>query len=205
MADTKLPAGTTVFFRCYDPDDPTAATAPIDANDDTSPNTPSDNRDDPGNLDPRFVIGQLRRLGTSPTPSTALTLPKVSAVVTKVGSGPSAKYQAVAYVRVPMQPGDNIVVVASTNDTELGGVRLDGQVVRTSSGYPLPTEASTASERLFTWRFLRIRRHQMGVVSGNTQNGRIGEAIPDSQNPSKLYLWLVQTQDLRDAYDYYES
>jgi hypothetical protein len=204
VADTSLAVGTPVWFKVFDPDDPTENTAPIDPDDAGGTGQPGDNADDVGQVNP--TDASVPRLGTGPGSTTS---PKVQAAVTKVGTGPNAKYQAVAFVRVPKQPGDNIIVAASANEAELDELRLNRwHLVRTqSSTYGLPSTKSNESQVVTTWRRLRIEQDSMFRVDGNQQVGLIETATLSMANPAapKLYLRFVPNGDAHDMVPYYQS
>lgn len=83
---------------------------------------------------------------------------------------------ATADFTVTMQPGDNFAIAASTNNTELGAVTVNGTDLRTGSGASIDitcdgTDAVCRSEMLTVWRRLYIEADSMGEVQNNFVDG----------------------------------
>ncbi|MGI8811441.1 MAG: hypothetical protein ACR2IH_02800 [Pyrinomonadaceae bacterium] len=77
--------------------------------------------------------------------------------------------EAIAYLTVTMQPGNNVVIAASTGSLE--GVVVDGTGLKNANGISLPTADIKRTELLTTWRRLHIEVDAMGVVQANSVTG----------------------------------
>jgi hypothetical protein len=74
---------------------------------------------------------------------------------------------------VTMQPGDNFVVAASTDQTYLNGVTINGTGLQDSSGNQLPTSQAKRTDMLSVWRRLHIEVDSMRESDGNFALGNI--------------------------------
>lgn len=144
---------THVKFMAYDVDDP-SDDAVIDSNGTVG----NDNR-------PGGIGGTL-----SPTTEQAGTTNEISVPLKEYANG-----EVIVYLTVTMQPGNN-VVVAATTDT-LAGVQIDGTGLKDGTNAPLPTGKIKRTELLTTWRKLHIEVDSMGVVTGNKIDG----SFPDDR------------------------
>lgn len=139
-------ANVTVYFKNFDVDDPSID--PII--DDTGVNG-NDNREG-------------RVIGQSYPPSAAGVLTATSATTNSNG-------EAIVYFTVTKQPGDNFVVAASTNQTYLNGVAINGTGLKDSTNNPLPTTQAKRTELLTSWRRVHIEVDSMGAVAKNYVTG----------------------------------
>ena len=77
---------------------------------------------------------------------------------------------------LPMQPGDNVKMVASCAQGYVNGLRIDGRDVKDSQGRTLPTPAAELSDLVTIWRRLWIETDSMGQVSDNFVEGVVASA-----------------------------
>lgn len=187
---SQMTAGIRIYFRNFDVDDPSADTAPIDANDNPSVKAGNDNR---GNVD-----------GNSSTKAGVLTAPSGSSGCQTYSSGlscltDSSGIATVDFV-VTMQPGDNFSVVASPDEDYINGLALveDGINLGDPNDFEIPVTTSSAntcestsqkacrSDILTIWRRLHIEEDSMGVVSGNFVSGTIIGAIQTTSDTRLL-------------------
>lgn len=138
----------TVYFKNFDVDDPTSDSA-IDENGANG----NDNREG-------------RTIGQSYPPGAAGVLSATSAVT-------NANGEAIVYFSVTKQPGDNFVVAASTNQTYLNGVVINGTGLKDSTNNNLPTAKAKRTEQLTVWRKLYMEVDSMGTVANNFVIGYI--------------------------------
>jgi len=142
--------GIAVFFRSFDPDDPSADGAPVD------PNGPF-GRDNRGNRPPSVCaeVGATRAVSD--------------------GSG-----VAEATFTVTTHPGDNFLAAASTDQAYLNEVCLGstGFDLRDAADNRLPTARGQTTRMLTIWRRLHVEVDSMGAVTGNTITGSVTNAAP---------------------------
>lgn len=148
--------GYKILFKAFDVDDPSTDTI-IDPNN----NSGNDNR-------PVITNGNAGTLSESETSAgnsseLAMTIPNDAT-------------EMIAYLTVTMQPGNNVVVAASTKEG-FSEVSVDGTGLKDGSGNSLPTADIKRTELLTTWRRLHIEVDSMGTVSGNKVEGNIVDEI----------------------------
>jgi hypothetical protein len=164
---TPAKQGVKVYFKKYDLDDPSANMLPLD--DDTGTNTGNDNR---GNR------GTLQQSGT---------LSAVSALTDASGI-------ATVNFTTTMQPGDNFAVAASTNNTYLGTVTIDGTNLKDNANTQIPTTLACSSsavnacrtDMLTVWRRLHIEVDSMAAATGNNVQGNFPSAVTISSGANTL-------------------
>lgn len=152
----------TVYFRNFDVDDPT---------------------DDP-DIDENGSIGNDNRegrvIGQPYPPSAAGILATDSLLCQPTLNGvrcpTNANGEAVAYLTVTKQPGDNFVVAASTDDSYLTEVEINGTSLKDSTNNSLPTMKAKRTELLTVWRKVHLEVDSMGQVGNNLVNGYIGNS-----------------------------
>lgn len=79
-------------------------------------------------------------------------------------------------VRLPMQPGDNVKLLATCAAGYANTLYIDGMNVRDGDDRALPTPAAEISPLVTTWRRLHIETDSQGPVSGNFYEGTIASA-----------------------------
>jgi hypothetical protein len=87
-----------------------------------------------------------------------------------------------------MQPGDNFMVAASTDQNYLNGLSAVGTSLKDSSGNTLPTNNAKATPMLTVWRQLHMEVDSMGIVFGNKITGTItatSQLVGNNINPPK--------------------
>jgi hypothetical protein len=156
-------AGTKVYFRNFDVDDPSS-----DSSIDDNGSDGNDNRDG-------RIIGQ-------PYPATAAGT--ISASCTGTQGLPCAVTDsngiATVDFTVTKQPGDNFVVSASTDESYLKGVAINGTGLKDSANKSLPTVQANRTKLLTVWRKLHMEIDSMGEVQGNFITGFLrtkGESV----------------------------
>ena len=159
--------GVTVYFRNYDVDDP--------SNDSV--------------IDPNLAAGNDNREGREVdgpyNPIAAGTLSAISATT-------NANGEAIVYFTVTKQPGDNFVIAASTNNTYLSGVGVNGTGLKDSSNNPLPTDQAKRTDLLTVWRKVHIEKDSMGGSTGNFVKGFVrGKATKVESNPEWISIYGV--------------
>ncbi|MGI8639072.1 MAG: hypothetical protein ACR2MG_03880 [Pyrinomonadaceae bacterium] len=135
-----------VYFKNFDVDDPS---------------------DDP-DIDENGSIGNDNREGRiigQPYPPTAAGVLSTASALT------NANGEAIVYFTVTKQPGDNFVVAASTNETYLNGVAINGTGLKDSANTALPTTQAKRTELLTVWRKVHIEIDSMGEVKDNFVTG----------------------------------
>lgn len=167
-------AGERVYFRRFDPDDPSANAAPIDP--ETTTNAGDDNN---GNVD-----------GTSSTKSGQFSV-SASLYDCEIAGATAACFtdsngEAVVNFTVTMQPGDNFTVAASTDNSYLTGLvpAANGINLQDSSNNQIPVTTTAnayacavstinacRTDLLTVWRRLHIEVDSMGNVTGNKVEG----------------------------------
>ncbi len=171
-------AGEKVYFRSFDPDDPSANAAPIDP--ETTPNTNTGN-DNNGNVDgtTNTRAGQF---------SASLTQYSCQTTANSANCFTDSNGEAVVDFTVTMQPGDNFTIAASnaSDDTYLSSLVLaaDGINLRDTSNNQTPVNTNSdysicyratvnacRTDLLTVWRRLHIEVDSMGNVSGNKVEG----------------------------------
>jgi hypothetical protein len=159
------PDGYKVIFKAFDVDDPT----------------------DDAIIDVNGVAGNDNRptlaAGNPGTMSANTTQPGTSSEVAVLATG----IEVVAYLTVTMQPGNNVVVAATTSEN-MGTVTIDGTGLKDSTGASLPTAEIKRTELLTTWRRLHVEADSMGYVAGNKEEGQITAAVRLSLNLVELRL-----------------
>jgi hypothetical protein len=93
--------------------------------------------------------------------------------------------EAAAEFTVTMQPGDNFVLGASTDQTYLGNVVINGTGLQDSTGSQLPTGRAQCTEMLSVWRRLHIEVDSMGPTDGNFILGSIPVGFKISPNQTR--------------------
>jgi len=82
-------------------------------------------------------------------------------------------------LRVSRQPGDNFVVVASSDPSALNGITIGattsaGPTIKDGAGKDLSKQMTIKATPMVTvWRRLHVERDSMGLVAGNHEAGRI--------------------------------
>lgn len=185
-------SGVRIYFRNFDVDDPSADTAPIDANDTALIKSGNDNN---GNVD-----------GTTATKAGILAAPAGSSGCQTQTYGVScltdSSGTATAEFTVTKQPGDNFVVVASQDASYISNLGLGDNgidVVDTTSeqiGGEIPAtkesnnecqygdHKGSRTEMLTVWRRLHIEVDSMGNVGqSNKETGTVSQntVIPPMQ------------------------
>ncbi|HCA59657.1 MAG TPA: hypothetical protein DEP46_16940 [Blastocatellia bacterium] len=184
---SQMTAGIRIYFRNFDVDDPSADTAPIDANDTPTLKTGNDNN---GNVD-----------GTSATRAGVLHVPpsgqpnpyNCQAFSNANASGVSCETDAngVAIVEytLTMQPGDNFAMVASPDEAYVSSLvhTADGINLKDANNIEIPVTTTTdnacasndgnkacRSDMLSVWRRIHVEVDRMGNVgAGNNVTGTI--------------------------------
>lgn len=152
----------TVYFKNFDVDDPTS-----DSTIDENGANGNDNREG-------------RILGQPYPPAAAGVLSATSAVT-------NANGEAVVYFTVTKQPGDNFVVAASTSQTYLNGIQINGTGLKDSLNNALPTAQAKRTSLLTSWRRLHVEVDSMGAVTSNALTGYVlGKGINISSTP----VWI---------------
>lgn len=174
---SQMTAGIRIYFRNFDVDDPSADTAPIDANDTPTLKTGNDNN---GNVD-----------GTSATRAGVLHVPpsgqpnpyNCQAFSNANASGVSCETDsngvAVVEYTLTMQPGDNFAIVASPDEAYVSSLlhTTDGINLKDATNIEIPVTTTTdnacasndgnkacRSDMLSVWRRLHIEVDSMGNV-----------------------------------------
>ena len=177
-------SGVRIYFRNFDPDDPSANSAPID------PETRANAGDDTnGNVD-----------GTASTKAGLLWFPQGSSGCQTFPKGVScltdANGEAVADFTVTQQPGDNFVVAASPDQDYLTNLTLaaDGINLKDASDVQVPVTTRTANacltstvnscraDMLTVWRRLHLEVDSMGNVTNNSVAGTFASSITIARN-----------------------
>lgn len=159
-AATASGANKVIFFRSYDLDDPSSSAAPVDSND-TSGATGDDNRGVP-------------RLGIMTTAGGTGSTNVVSALTDSNGI-------ALADLTVSVQPGDNFIVAAGSDQTYLNSVAVNGVNLREDGSYGgklLPTVQAQITPMVTVWRRVHIEMDSMGLVAANQATGRTSTVTP---------------------------
>jgi hypothetical protein len=141
----------TVYFKAFDVDDPSSDSI----------------------IDTNGTLGGDNRLNAGPgtfTTSTAINQPGTSSEISV--TIPPLLDQAVVYLTVTMQPGNNVVVAATTTgDLSKVTVAETGLIYNLQT--LLPTNDIKRTEMLTTWRRLHIEVDSMGVATNNFVTGII--------------------------------
>ncbi len=87
---------------------------------------------------------------------------------------------------VTMQPGDNFVIAASTDQNYLNGVVINGTGLRDAAGSQLPTNRAARTAMLSVWRRLHIEVDSMGLSDGNFVLGMIPTGFKISPNQTRV-------------------
>jgi hypothetical protein len=163
--------GLKLTFKAFDVDDPSS-----DATIDPNNNLGDDNRPTAGG-------------------GTFSTDPNQPGTASEITVGvPVNTSEAFVYLTVTMQPGNNVVVAATTTGV-MSDVSIDGTGLKDASGNSLPTNTFKRTELLTTWRKLHIEVDSMGAVTGNKVEGtfpankKIGngtKTLDVSPSPSSL-------------------
>lgn len=140
-------SGVRVYFRNFDVDDPSSDPIIDDTGD-----LGNDNREGRivGNPYPPFAAGTL---------SNTFGITDANGVAT-------------VDFTVTRQPGDNFVIAASTDNTYLGGVTVNGTGLKDSTNQPLPTTRAKRTDLLTIWRKVHLEVDSMGPVGNNLAAGR---------------------------------
>ncbi len=150
--------GIQVYFKNFDVDDP-SANVYIDENG----NAGNDNRDG--------------RIIDQPYPPSAAGIFSSSSPCAPITNGvkcpTNANGEAIAYFTVTKQPGDNFVIAASTDESYLTGVGINGIGLKDSSNNPLPTMKGKRTDLLTVWRKLHMEIGSMGEVVDNFVTGYV--------------------------------
>ena len=98
-------------------------------------------------------------------------------------------------LRVPRQPGDNLVVACAPTRDGLDGVKLrDRNILQDSTGWPvyhkLRSPLAAATRALTTWRKVRIEMDRMEPVLGNFLDRRVTRIDPIPGTPTETHLYL---------------
>jgi len=112
----------------------------------------------------------------------------------KLTSGPDGVARRA--FRASKFPGDNYVIVAGANASEVNAVKSKAQDVLGADGQPLPPGVQR-TPLLTVWRRLHLQRDSMGVVMGNHAAGAIRAVTPASNTPNLVQMRLDTLLDLR--------
>lgn len=164
-----------IYFRNYDPDDPSFNEAPVDptgsGGDDNRTALPSDPK-----------AGWL----TCPAGSTpSICNPQANGVAAKT----DANGIAVAELTLTIQPGNNFMVAASADESYANGITVSGIQLQDSSGAVIPdgtsSEGSKArrTDMLTVWRRLHIEYDAMGLIQNNNLGGKFLDGAVVGVNP----------------------
>lgn len=183
-----------IYFRTIDLDDPSANSAPVDAEPSAGVNTGNDNR---GNVDgtPATKAGLL----SIPNPNTYQCQAFTEGAISGISCLTDPNGVATVDFTTTMNPGDNFTVAASANQTYLANLILaaDGINLQDAQSPPVITPISTAcsatqvracrTDMLTIWRRLHIEVDTMGQVTTNHISGTILDAIP-SVGTTQLFI-----------------
>lgn len=144
---------TTIYFRSFDPDDPSNAVvgAAVDPNDANNIPTADDNKTLTG------VAGALPRIGSLSAPSKTLDASGTGSVELTVG-----KF-----------PGNNYIVAASSDASYLNTLKVKGTTLTDASGNAVDQNKVKVTPMLSVWRRLHVEVDSMGIVSGNIVSGTV--------------------------------
>lgn len=98
------------------------------------------------------------------------------ASLTAVSAQTDVNGNAEVTVRLPMQPGDNVKLLATCAAGYANTLYIDGMDVRDGDDRALPTPAAEISPLVTTWRRLHIETDSQDPVSGNFYEGTITSA-----------------------------
>lgn len=161
-------SGVKIYFRNFDVDDP-ANSSIIDENGAAG----DDNREE------RFI--------GSPYPAAARgTFSSCTATANGCYGITDSNGEATAVFQATRQPGDNFVIAASTDDSYLTGISVNGTGLKDSSNQTLPTTRAKRSELLTVWIKVFLEVDSMGPVGNNLAVGRITDRGTIGSTP----VWL---------------
>lgn len=153
----------TVYFRNFDVDDPT--------NDPTIDDNGNDGND---NREGRIIL---------PVPQYP---PSAAGILSSSTAITNANGEAIVYFTVAKQPGDNFAIAASTDNSYLNGVIVNGTGLKDSTNNPLPTTKAKKTELLTVWRKVHLEVDSMGTVGNNLINGYTTNRVEIGQTP----VWI---------------
>jgi len=90
---------------------------------------------------------------------------------------------AEATFTVTMQPGDNFVIAAGTDDSYVNGVSINGTGLEDSANQSLPTSQAKRTDLLTVWRKVHLEVDSMTTAGNNLVTGRIQDAITIGTTP----------------------
>lgn len=145
-------ANAKIYFRSFDLDDPSTDAAPVDTNGTAA----NDNKG----------AGQTGTI----TASNSETAP--NGLIIPYALTDASRNTAVELITTK-QPGDNFMVVASSDLAYISGIVADGLTLRDSTGNALNATKAKPTQMLTVWRKLHIEVDSMGAVAGNVVTGTI--------------------------------
>lgn len=149
--DPDYEAGTRVYFRNFDVDDPST-----DADVDDNGTSGNDNREGRG------------------TPQSAGSFSGCAGTISGLCYGlTNSNGEASVEFSVTRHPGDNFVIAVSTDSSYLNGVSINGTGLQDASSQALPTNQAKRTDMLTVWRRLHIEVDSMADSQGNYAAGRI--------------------------------
>lgn len=181
-------ANIRIYFRNFDPDDPSSNAAPVDDETTTTPNAGDDNR---GNVDGTAATKKGRfSYPQPPNPNPFDCQPFANGVSCLT----DANGEATVDFEVTMNPGDNFTVAASSDEDYLNNLTLasDGINLKDTNNLQIPvTKISTPSsnacastsliacraDMLTVWRKIHIEVDSMGTVQNNFWEGQFTSKI----------------------------
>lgn len=144
-------SGVKVFFRNFDVDDPS-----------TDPNVDDNGTDGNDNREMRGA------------PGAAGSFVNCAGLINGLCYGlTDTNGEASVEFTVTKQPGDNFVIAASTDNSYLNGVAINGIGLKDGANQSLPTTRAKRSEMLTVWRKVHIEVDSMAESTGNYAAGRI--------------------------------
>lgn len=176
-----------VYFKNFDVDDPSTDDDPVDDNGSEG----NDNRE--GRI--------VNYSNPQPYPASA------AGILSNASALTDASGVAFVYFSVTKQPGDNFVIAASTDNTYLGGVAVNGAGLKDSTNNALPTMKAGRTEMLTVWRKIHLEVDSMGAVANNVVYGSYGSRnnVIVGQNsvwiPIFLYSENLEEHRYRATYD----
>ncbi|HYC63036.1 MAG TPA: chitobiase/beta-hexosaminidase C-terminal domain-containing protein [Thermoanaerobaculia bacterium] len=153
--------GVPVYFRVFDPDDPSDEKIVHKGRDNKSYTSEATDLDKDAN-------GNDNRPDGSSTP--------IQGSLNGTSATTDAHGEASVLLTVSRQPGNNFIATASLESAYSNGLRLrsgNGSVVEDSSGNKLPTSRAVKTDLLTVWRTVHLEADRMDKVNGNVVRGTI--------------------------------
>jgi hypothetical protein len=109
---------------------------------------------------------------------------------------------ATVEVRLPMQPGDNVRLLASCAAGYVNTLFIDGAGVKDQDDRTLPTPAAEISEPVTTWRRVWLETDSMGAVHDNFVEGTTASARETSTriNRTRTAVTKIALASMTDSF-----